>query len=82
MKVLLLLYGLIVDYNFFFSFCRFIWERTHLILGFSDVHIHWAIGPNTLPGEYRIRHFGNYKYILGGIFPYEGQTRSFTVIED
>ncbi|XP_065371278.1 neutral ceramidase [Calliphora vicina] len=61
---------------------KFIWERTHLILGFSDVHIHWSIGPNTLPGEYRIRHFGNYKYILGGIFPYEGQTHSFTVIED
>ncbi|XP_005183819.1 neutral ceramidase [Musca domestica] len=61
---------------------RFIWERTHLILGFSDVHIQWRIGPNTLPGEYRIRHFGNYKYILGGIFPYEGQTHSFTITED
>ncbi|XP_054736512.1 neutral ceramidase [Anastrepha obliqua] len=61
---------------------KFIWERVHLILGFSDIHIHWNIGPNTLPGEYRIRHFGNYKYILGGIFPYEGISNSFVVTED
>ncbi|XP_037950142.1 neutral ceramidase [Teleopsis dalmanni] len=61
---------------------KFIWERTHLILGFSDVHIHWTINTNTLPGEYRVRHFGNYKYILGGIFPYEGISQSFIVKED
>lgn len=61
---------------------RFKWERVHLILGFSDIHIYWTIGTNTLPGEYRIRHFGNYKYILGGIFPYEGISNSFLVTED
>ncbi|XP_055903625.1 neutral ceramidase [Eupeodes corollae] len=61
---------------------RFVWERISSILGFSDFHIYWKIGPNTLPGEYRIRHFGNYKYILGGIFPYEGVSRSFTVPDE
>ncbi|KAL9891718.1 neutral ceramidase isoform X1 [Glossina fuscipes] len=61
---------------------KFIWERTHSIFGFSDAHIHWTIGANTLPGQYRIRHFGNYKYILGGIFPYEGQTQTFTIIDE
>jgi len=61
---------------------KFYWHRTNLVLGFSDVSIDWKIGINTLPGEYRIRHFGNYKYILGGIYPYEGETNTFIVTED
>ncbi|KFB39360.1 AGAP000973-PA-like protein [Anopheles sinensis] len=58
---------------------RFRWERTSTILGFSDIEFSWTIGPATHPGTYRIRHFGNYRYILGGIYPYVGTTNTFTV---
>lgn len=58
---------------------RFEWERVNVLLGFSEVHISWEIGEDTEPGIYRIKHFGHYKYILGGVFPYEGTTRHFTV---
>uniref|UniRef100_A0AAG5DWZ1 Neutral ceramidase n=1 Tax=Anopheles atroparvus TaxID=41427 RepID=A0AAG5DWZ1_ANOAO len=58
---------------------RFRWERTSTILGFSDIEFSWTIGPATPPGTYRIRHFGNYRYILGGIYPYVGTTSFFTV---
>lgn len=58
---------------------KFVWERIHTILGFSDIHIYWTIAADTLPGIYRIRHFGYYKYILGGVFSYEGSTKTFVV---
>ncbi|KAH8384200.1 hypothetical protein KR200_002280 [Drosophila serrata] len=61
---------------------KMIWHRTNTILGFSELDIYWNISPQTLPGEYRIRHSGEYKYILGGKYPYEGLTHSFTVKED
>lgn len=62
--------------------CRMVWHRTNTILGFSELDIYWNISPQTLPGEYRIRHSGEYKYILGGKYPYEGLSHSFTVHED
>lgn len=62
--------------NFIF---RFIWKRTHLIRGSSEVEIIWNIGDKVEAGTYKIRHFGHYKYIFGGIFPYEGQTKEFQV---
>ncbi|EAA04917.3 AGAP000973-PA [Anopheles gambiae str. PEST] len=58
---------------------RFRWERTSTILGFSDIEFSWTIGPNTLDGLYRIRHFGYYRYILGGVYPYVGATNAFSV---
>ncbi|XP_055381163.1 neutral ceramidase-like [Condylostylus longicornis] len=58
---------------------RMYWERTSTVLGFSDMHITWTIGPDTIPGLYRIKHVGTYKYILGGLFPYEGTSRTFQV---
>uniref|UniRef100_A0A182MZX1 Neutral ceramidase n=1 Tax=Anopheles dirus TaxID=7168 RepID=A0A182MZX1_9DIPT len=58
---------------------RFRWERTSTILGFSDIEFSWTIGANTAPGTYRIRHFGYYRYILGGIYPYVGATNTFSV---
>uniref|UniRef100_A0A6P4FLE6 Neutral ceramidase n=1 Tax=Drosophila rhopaloa TaxID=1041015 RepID=A0A6P4FLE6_DRORH len=61
---------------------KMVWHRTNTILGFSEMDIYWNISPQTLPGEYRIRHSGEYKYILGGKYPYEGLTHSFTVKED
>jgi len=39
------------------------------------------VGPDVVPGKYRIRHFGSYKYIFGGIHPYEGTTRTFEVMK-
>lgn len=58
---------------------RFIWERTSVILGSSQVIIKWEIPDNVLPGEYRIRHNGYYRYILGGIYPYQGVSNHFKV---
>lgn len=59
--------------------CRFIWKRTHLVKGSSEVEIIWSINNDTEPGIYRIRHFGDYKYIFGGIYSYEGKTEEFEV---
>ncbi|XP_019871474.2 neutral ceramidase isoform X2 [Aethina tumida] len=58
---------------------RFYWTRTNVLFGFSEVEVQWTIKENVEPGTYRIRHFGNYKYIFGGVYPYEGQTKKFTV---
>ncbi|GLG99300.1 Neutral ceramidase [Gryllus bimaculatus] len=58
---------------------KFKWERTSTILGTSEATVLWEVGPNTPPGTYRIRHFGNYKYIFGGVFEYIGVTQNFTV---
>lgn len=58
---------------------RFIWKRTSFLKGSSEAEIRWDIKDDVEPGTYRIRHFGNYKYILGGIYAYEGSTKTFTV---
>ncbi|XP_053665175.1 neutral ceramidase [Anopheles marshallii] len=58
---------------------KFRWERTSTILGFSDIEFSWMIGPTIPEGTYRIRHFGYYRYILGGVYPYVGVTNTFTV---
>nr|CAD7425993.1 unnamed protein product [Timema monikensis] len=56
---------------------RFKWIRTHKTLGTSEVLITWQIPPDVVPGDYRIGHFGDYKYIFGGVYPYSGFTRTF-----
>ncbi|KAL0274590.1 UNVERIFIED_CONTAM: hypothetical protein PYX00_002688 [Menopon gallinae] len=57
------------------------WFRTSTVLGYSEIEVEWTI-PETAPsGFYRIRHFGDYKYIFGGIFPYSGTSRSVQVLE-
>ncbi|ERL84934.1 neutral ceramidase [Dendroctonus ponderosae] len=58
---------------------KFIWKRTNVIKGGSEVEIRWLIRDNVEPGTYRISHFGNFKYILGGIYPYKGTSKSFVV---
>lgn len=60
---------------------RFHWIRVSPILGSSEVIITWTVGPDVLPGEYRIRHFGSYKYIFGGVYPYVGTTNTFKVVD-
>lgn len=58
---------------------KFIWERTSVILGSSQVIVKWEVPENVLPGEYRIRHNGYYRYILGGVYPYQGVSNHFEV---
>ncbi|XP_053612724.1 neutral ceramidase isoform X2 [Plodia interpunctella] len=58
---------------------KFIWERNSKILGTSYAKIEWEIAPGTPPGKYRIHHYGSYKYILGGIYPYHGFSDTFEV---
>ncbi|XP_050294251.1 neutral ceramidase [Anthonomus grandis grandis] len=58
---------------------RFIWKRTSIIKGGSEATVQWIIPKDIEPGTYRIQHYGNYKYILGGIYPYSGATNSFAV---
>jgi len=61
---------------------RFIWRRTSSFKATSSAEVRWEIRENiATAGTYRIRHFGYYKFILGGIYPYEGTSRSFTVTE-
>lgn len=58
---------------------KFIWTRTSMIMGRSNIAFYWEIPGETLPGEYRIRHKGHYRYILGGVYPYQGSTEHFNV---
>nr|XP_023018453.1 neutral ceramidase [Leptinotarsa decemlineata] len=60
---------------------KFIWKRTENVKGSSEAEIHWKITNDVEPGTYRIRHYGSYKYFLGGIYPYQGKTKEFTVTE-
>ena len=62
-----------------FNLFRFHWIRVSPVLGSSEVLITWNVGPDVLPAEYRIRHFGSYKYIFGGVYPYVGTTHPFKV---
>ena len=56
------------------------WIRTNSLLGFSKVQITWEISANVLPGRYKVRHVGSYKYWLtGAIYEYEGETKPFEV---
>ncbi|XP_071554309.1 neutral ceramidase isoform X2 [Temnothorax nylanderi] len=56
---------------------KFQWRRTSMILGSSQVTITWKIPQGVKPGEYRIRHNGYYRYVLGGVYPYYGVTNHF-----
>ncbi|CAH1134646.1 unnamed protein product [Ceutorhynchus assimilis] len=59
---------------------KFIWKRTNLIKGGSEAEIQWNIVDGKVnPGIHRIQHFGYRKYILGGIYPYSGTSKSFEV---
>ncbi|KAG7204444.1 hypothetical protein KM043_004880 [Ampulex compressa] len=58
---------------------KFVWTRTSVILGSSQVTVTWHVPENAKPGKYRIRHEGYYRYILGGVYPYIGITKTFQV---
>ncbi|XP_076761609.1 neutral ceramidase [Xylocopa sonorina] len=59
---------------------RFEWMRTSVVLGSSQVTITWQVPEDIKAGEYRIRHNGYYRYILGGVFPYYGVSNHFQVL--
>lgn len=59
---------------------RFMWKRSKQLVAESEATVEWTTDSNTEVGIYRIRHFGYYKYVLGGIFPYEGITDNFNVV--
>ncbi|KAG8238266.1 hypothetical protein J437_LFUL016446 [Ladona fulva] len=59
---------------------QFLWERTSFFMGCSEATVEWKVDNKIEPGEYRIRHFGNSKYIFGGIYPYEGTSKTFQVL--
>ncbi|XP_077285659.1 neutral ceramidase-like [Arctopsyche grandis] len=58
---------------------KFVWERTSLFLGKSEVNIYWKIRPDTTIGTYRIKHYGYYRHIFTSPKRYEGVTRTFKV---
>lgn len=58
---------------------KFVWQRASKVLGTSYAILSWDIPVGTPPGTYRLHHFGNYKYVLGGIYYYHGFSDSFTV---
>ncbi|XP_012268113.2 neutral ceramidase [Athalia rosae] len=59
---------------------KFVWKRTSIVLGSSQAIISWTIPDDVEPGEYRLRHNGHYRYILGGIYPYQGVSKHFEVV--
>lgn len=58
---------------------RFVWKRTNTIMGLSEISFYWDISNDTVPGSYRIKHFGWYQYILGGKYSYTGISKVFVV---
>lgn len=70
----MLLYVVFIINNFSFK-----WKRTSIILGLSEIEFFWYIQPKIEPGSYIVRHFGYYKYIFGGVYPYHGRTKQFFV---
>lgn len=58
---------------------KFKWTRTSTIMGLSEMEFFWDIPSGALKGEYRIRHKGFYRYILGGVYPYQGSTQHFKI---
>ena len=55
------------------------WDRYSIAN--SKISIIWNIPEDTKQGEYRIRHFGDYKDLSGKIKPYEGVSSTFKVGE-
>ncbi|ETN60612.1 ceramidase [Anopheles darlingi] len=58
---------------------KFKWYRRSTLFAYSDIELEWEITDVVEPGTYRIQHFGYWRYILGGTFPYNGTTRNFYV---
>lgn len=53
------------------------WTRNGV--AYSLISIIWRIPTQINPGSYRILHFGDYKTILGKIYPYKGSSSEFKI---
>merc|ERR1719244_1085070 len=60
---------------------RLEWHRTNVILGESEVTVHWELPMDVEEGTYRIGHKGYWHTIIRGNSYYEGWTQPFTVIQ-
>jgi len=59
---------------------RFAWKRWPLfLLPFSIVSVEWHIPPDTPPGTYRIKVYGDRKRPFGAIQPYSGTSSEFRI---
>ncbi|EAT41312.1 AAEL007028-PA [Aedes aegypti] len=58
---------------------KFKWIRKSTLFAYSDIEFEWDTGLDTDEGIYRIQHFGYWRYILGGTYPYNGTTRNFSI---
>uniref|UniRef100_A0A8D8C181 Neutral ceramidase n=2 Tax=Culex pipiens TaxID=7175 RepID=A0A8D8C181_CULPI len=59
---------------------RFRWIRKSTLFAYSDIEFDWQTDEQTEQGTYRIQHFGYWRYILGGTYPYNGTTRNFSIL--
>ncbi|XP_058817125.1 neutral ceramidase-like [Topomyia yanbarensis] len=59
---------------------KFRWIRKSTLFAYSDIEVEWQTGPEPEEGVYRIQHFGYWRYILGGTYPYNGTTRHFSIL--
>jgi neutral ceramidase len=60
---------------------KFRWTSVSMLLGRSEIEFFWDIPSEMSEGEYRIRHNGYFKYIFGGIYPYQGSTEHFRIVK-
>lgn len=56
------------------------WYRRSSILGTSETEVEYTVPEDARPGTYRIRHFGCYKYMFRGIYPYVGTSLTFKIV--
>ncbi|KAK1270254.1 Neutral ceramidase [Acorus gramineus] len=63
------------------DFClRFKWSRPSKLSSHSHATIEWRIPETTIPGVYRISHFGASKSLFGSIKHFGGESTAFVVV--
>jgi neutral ceramidase len=55
------------------------WTRDNSVLGTSHVVVSWETEMDALPGEYRLRYYGDSKSLLGKITAFQGISNNFTL---
>lgn len=61
-------------------FLVYTWTRTNFVLGYSEVVISWESEADAEPGTYRIKYYGDSKFLLGGgITAFVGTSQNFTL---
>ncbi|GAA3127009.1 ceramidase CerN [Planomonospora alba] len=58
---------------------RFRWTRLNALTGTSKATVTWDVAPDTPVGTYRVVHFGDRRNLFGGVTPFTGVSRAFTV---